>query len=1297
MTKRAAMVEGKKGKAGRARRAMGRAAEAVRKSVPRVALGSLVAMLACTNLDTTRVAGPKATLGDDFFGVLCDRVGASSLPEDLSGASYYGVCHYDKAGNYQDAVDESALPPPAGDKAKQARALSLAKLSAMARRRSDLIRALNAMMPDVMIDDPVTGGGAQIGLHDALLDFAQRLDPLYFADPYDANAGPLLPGSTRALSRMLSTMVDSDAAREAFSHIWGRRGYRPSPVGLGALRGALGYPGLRGLAKASLDVLGPNGRAVPQLQQLLAVGKQMLVASSPTESSKKPLTIDPALVQPSRPRTNLEVMASLLLSSDPTFAVNDSEVARYIAARDRRGFVLPLGNTPGDKGTVKAPFVDGDGDGYADVDASGRFIDASGAPLTLDPPFGIPGITSFMPDGYGRPENAPYQYLDTTRTLGRATLHSLAPLLDPTKYASDGDPAPWQSEHEALMYAMAGAYTLYGGREDAQFDFVNDVRVPMGQACDGCLQYSRFRGEDSPITLLAHALGQVIGDKDSDAILASFLDLLKNHEDVVARLVGAALRVREISLEHDKKAAMGLEPKAELAYATPLWDEMAQILARMTARPGLVKKAVEALADDAVITPHGAANHMGEGIAAFANYLDEYTYDPTDVNNPTVNLTVGSPSIDDPKSPVDWKAPRTGKNRSLLQRSLQVIHDARNARTCNKEGAVVNADVFGVSLTWPLIGSYHECELTAFDNEAIFYLDTNLPAAHPKRSQMVIMGALKSILDLGSNLGVDPDTVMQQSSGLNGLSLHPEAPAITRLLFFGASTDNYPNMPDADLLNQGGKTDTFIHGIIEPAGGVNCPRNANNVNTCPNDDETLRVRDLHTMFAWERDGFLEYLKPLIRVFADESCSSDESACDTTSFVGEQILVDLLDEPHYHWPGKDHGPECDPSGSKDTNPKYCSEAGVNRYEPILADALRTDLIPALHDFALAARDLSKITVARGPHAGETWSGTDVLEKVTRILFDQQYAADVGMVDRNGKHATTWVDGTPQQQLTPFTLFADALHAIDTTFTKGGDASRQAQWKRARSELVDQFLAVDGSGPGAKFKNRSFAKISVAALELLREQLNANCPNRETTGTCTWARHDIGEKVGQVLSGPLFAGIMDVQEAVRADDASRRELEKLLLYLFEYTQGSDNVQGTLASLSDLLQVLRDDRDLSPIFNAIASVSSPAADADGPGLADTTIRALKALTGDDYDRYHVLDTILPALVTPMDDGSGLSPLEIFVDVIAEIDRIDSSTQDPLVGDDYKFIFGSLRDFMTDKTRGLEQIYTIINNRPR
>ena len=49
-------------------------------------------------------------------------------------------------------------------------------------------------------------------------------------------------------------------------------------------------------------------------------------------------------------------------------------------------------------------------------------------------------------------------------SLVEESIASLLPLVDATQYDPAGGAEAWRSEHETLMYALAGAYTLYGGR-----------------------------------------------------------------------------------------------------------------------------------------------------------------------------------------------------------------------------------------------------------------------------------------------------------------------------------------------------------------------------------------------------------------------------------------------------------------------------------------------------------------------------------------------------------------------------------------------------------------------------------------------------------------------------------------------------------------------------------------------------------------------------------------------------------------------------------------------------------------
>ncbi len=1319
-------------------------------------LGAAIsAATSCNSFDSTRQAGPTATLGDDIYGVFCDRLGASSFAEDLSGASYSSICHFDAAGHYGSTVDTTQLPVPTTPAEIEARRLSVAKLERLAQRHSDVIIAINLALPDVQIQDITsTDPKATVGLHTALMALAQSLTPLYTSNPIVPGGAPLLPSQTQALARLFGslggpgTCAGSKAActwdadcgagntctnpvRDALSGMWARRGYRPFQVGLGAVRPALAYPNLRPLTKSAIALVAPGGSAATQLQQVFTVLQQEMVTAAPTVSVLPDLTIDPATEQPNRPRSAIEFAGALFLSQNDAF-VTPGMSSMFIAQRDRRGLVVPSGNTPGVKGTGPAPFVDMNDDGYADVDAFGRFVGAGGTPLALDPPFQIPDDPQLAGtiDAFGRPASSAtsFTYLDTAKSLVNGLSAHVSPLVDPTVLTAPGDPNGWQQEHETLMYALSGAYLLYGDRAQTSYDY--GTEGPGGQK----VAYSGFNAATSPLPDLVHAAGQVIADKDSDAILLSLLDLLKNHESTVARLMGAALKLRDIAASHDAAAAAHTEPLASLAYSVPIWDEMAQVVWAITKKPGLMKALLAALADNTVNNPYGNALNMGDALSKFVTFKDQLTYNKHGthydgsaggINGPAVNLTVDPNGNDqsDPQTPVDNTMPRTGTNMSCLQRSIQLIADANGGPACNKDGAIVASKIGGITLDWPVTGfplyasPYGECDLFEFNNLGMFYLDSLLPAAHPKRSVLSIKASDLNAIMSFLGVFVSEDTLLQESSDIAGLTQYPEPYALNRLVWFGASTSNpnYQGMPDADAQNQGTQVDSFVSSSIDPLSSAWCPPDAtsNMVPTCTDKSGTVRVRDGNSIFLWERFGFTTYLQPIIRALADGgtmgACNAAETSCNLTDFSGEQIFMDLSVILNKHWPGATHGAEC--QSSSPSMPIYCDGAGVNNYEPILADSFESDIIPALNEFASVATELSKITVQRGPNAGQVWTGADVLEKLTTILFSQDYAKAAGMVDRSGNAGTTWVDGTPQAQVTVFTLFADALHKIDTRFADAcqgaanmttclADAqTRQGQWKRARSQLVDEFLAVDGTGTSAAFHNPTVTPTLISVLNLARDQVNANCPDRESGTPCTWAKSGLDNKLAGVIGRPLFAAVVDLGDQIRQDETSRRALETFLQYLLQGKgNGGQDLQGTLASLADILQVLLDDGHLSPILNASAVGVSPDAAPGGPGAGSVTLQVLKALTDDTYDRYHVVDQILPNLVNPtVTNGQpNVSPIEILMDVIADVNRIDASDQSAFAPDDYEGVMFTMNHFMIDKTRGLEQLYTIIRNRP-
>ncbi|PKN31083.1 MAG: hypothetical protein CVU63_25480, partial [Deltaproteobacteria bacterium HGW-Deltaproteobacteria-20] len=73
-------------------------------------------------------------------------------------------------------------------------------------------------------------------------------------------------------------------------------------------------------------------------------------------------------------------------------------------------------------------------------------------------------------------------------------------------------------------------------------------------------------------------------------------------------------------------------------------------------------------------------------------------------------------------------------------------------------------------------------------------------------------------------------------------------------------------------------------------------------------------------------------------------------------------------------------------------------------------------------------------------------------------------------------------------------------------------------------------------------------------------------------------------------------------------------------------------------------------------------------------------------------VLDHVLANLVKPIDPSApSETALEVLVDVAADIHRQDSASDEPLTAEDFRMIAEVIHDFLTNETRGVEQLYEV------
>jgi len=82
-------------------------------------------------------------------------------------------------------------------------------------------------------------------------------------------------------------------------------------------------------------------------------------------------------------------------------------------------------------------------------------------------------------------------------------------------------------------------------------------------------------------------------------------------------------------------------------------------------------------------------------------------------------------------------------------------------------------------------------------------------------------------------------------------------------------------------------------------------------------------------------------------------------------------------------------------------------------------------------------------------------------------------------------------------------------------------------------------------------------------------------------------------------------------------------------------------------------------------------------------------------------VLANVPGKLVTPIKDGDfkGQSPLEMIIDVIADVNRIDPSEEydGTLQQKDYASVSKNVVEFLVDPQRGLEQFHEVIRQGTR
>jgi hypothetical protein len=1277
-------------------------------------LGTLGLFVSCSDIDTNRSIPPRGTIGEEVYGVFCDRIAAQSLREDLTGAASHAVCHKVN-GAYSDKVDQTLLPPigdngvdsngnpVSKDKQTKDRTTAVARVEAMAVHRANLIAALDAAIPDISVAIKDTtnqdakktcDGKGEAKLGHELAAMLGRFMDLY-------NDGTI-PSSTRSFAHLTQAFQQSPEAQAALARLATRKGYRPTETALGAMRPALAYPKLRDMSNATLSLLSRDsdpygdvlaghlhtptpGPGYPKLTQLVEASRiemSNVVADPPV----MPIIVtNDALTGRSiisRPRDDIEMLQLVLYAQDPAFGAGNP---RYIVRRDSRGYAdVALVNN-----MLPAPFVDKDKDGLADVDEFGQFVSSNGSP----PPAPFPELNAPdtpTRDMFGRALSGGspiYVTIDTSHTFAASMLQNMRPLVNPDMNAN----------HESLMYALGGLYVIAG------------TRVPDSQRAyaDGqSITYEAYDPTKSPLIDFVHAMGQLIGDPAVDDMLAYEKIMMTSHVGDIARLAGAGLAFKDVANKH---------PEASIPPKSVFWDEMLDVAVKIEKVPGLLEDVLRSMSDDNGV-------RQGQVLANYLAFDDHISYDRKNLNGPAWNFTTST--NDEMKTPVDRSKPDAGWNKSAFHRFLQIVHDGNNVTVCNKDSAVVHArgvPIIG-SIDLPLTGTYKECEVMKIDNVTKFYIQSVVGKAKIYMRPSILRNGIVGI-------GAATVDTIQQSSGIDGFwdpasskTLRPKPQYLNRQVFFDQAGDS-PNQGDPNYI-----TNRFLRDLMGPhVGSLVCPERVINdpdptaadaaqdglvhgLRSCQNGD-WLDQRDSDALFVLENFGGYSAMAPMMTAFANRN--------------QEDLFIEMLEVLYRHWPD-DKSPDCNKSGDYKSNPRFCNQDGAVTYEPLMSEAFQGDLFAALNQHTKTAiTQIMPSCTATNPGTKScistvTKDGITLTADAIRAAIDPDRAKANGVTSRTGAQLTTRNDGSTGGPMTPIYLLTNALNEVDAAFAAYAglhpeDNKRQDKWRLARSQLVDQFLGVTGMGAQAQFTDPSLAKISPTIIDMLRAQLWVRCPDSFGTTTpkrCAWSRDDWANKLGDVVKGPLFSTSLDLTDTIRANDPARVELEALLQYLVDVASTNDAFAAMLASSIDIMQVLRDDTNIVPLFHVLAQAfaTSKLDDKNVPSMIDAQSSMLarisgRAFDGDkveicgiELDPNQILSRVLTNLVTPVTlkdkDGKDVltTPAEVLMDVIADLNRVDPARSDRLDVADYGSVTGSVTDFLLNKEHGLEQFYEII-----
>ncbi|MFT3927920.1 MAG: hypothetical protein QM778_35660 [Myxococcales bacterium] len=1148
----------------------------------------------------------KLSVGGEVYRVFCKRQAKAEYPKEITGLPFEDAC---------ENGDVDSLPEQYQDSDR---------FKAILSRRDTIVKAVNR----VLGDDEVKSEKVIVQLQgDEITDFLKELLPLYDGDD------PILPGNTRAIAAVLARLIDDGdttgkKALQAFSEITGRTGYRKLDLALGLIKVVLTYPDLDKLSETGMHFLARGGKGELELDEI-AQGLALEMASY----DDSPLAED----------STLRIARDLMLSSvyDPVLDKDELPTAApiWVTKRDSRGVAVPLM----ENGALPSVFEDSDGDGLPDTDTSGKFKGGAPTPYKL---LGEKGVDRDDDDRALNGGQTLYDYFDANLTMTAAFLQEDARLSTP--YPTDKDRTPFEKIGRGLpaLFGLSKKHTVTYGKSKVEFDGPDP--------------------DTGAIHDLVHGVGALLKHPDETRRLLEALRIgMREHEHEMTQLVDTMLQMNELGKDFPDAQTLG-ETDGMPGGAHRFWDDLIAVAERMSRRKGMIERVIKMIIDDksvqqdaifqtwmsfkdvakyknADFTPAGADGLFSDEQEADLNAEATVTY----------------------KTPVDYTMPDVGENRSVWQRTMSLIHNLRNQKQCNKDGATLHLIKNLGGITLPLSGGYKPCELFEVPDMVRIY------------SQACMGKAAISLKPDISILGSANGLIQEDESQITGFTDKPTGPSLARFLFAP------PNQ--------------FVKGLTDGVNGI--------------DGVPITWVEPYALFAMEVKhknagglSFQEAGLPLMAAFEDTELSTEIDGqcflgCKSYKLPDGYMFADLLNVFHMHW-GARSDAECQAPTAKNwttctqhTDPmgKFFSyQTNLRSYEPLLAKIFGE--LKFIHSLNVASKALESVKV-------DGKSGLTILAEFVEVMVKP----DAELTYRDGSASAKNNVGVDVGYVSPLYLILDGLKRIDQNFAAlDGGTEAQQDWHQARSDVVDLFLTIDKTDPNAnRLKDRVGHKVFLRTLTFLQERIKAH---QDAGDVPEWAA-GLSERSVTFFDTPLIAGLVHLVDKSWQEPAAGKELMRLIVHLVDQEQNPDGFRNTIVAATDLFQLLEDTGRIAPILKLSGEAVAPGvskAVEKGDGKADANASILRKGV-ELLNQVMILHTQRPTTLSKVlknlvaDTPEGKTPLEQLLDMSTEIERENPALKstEPLKRDDFKQIATTAHNFLSSDFNGLERLFAVIKNR--